>query len=537
MLHFLSLAYEAIAGSWLDMVEAGTLKADTGLKLYEDLIAIFLQVSSPFAPYQERLAQLEAKYSGAATKLLANDIRNAVTGVGSDLESLQVATDKLRMMSSSVFPMAEGAVARFELLSGGYGAASALATIDKILEDHAGELALAVNALLNGMTSDDKHLADNFDDSHVLCALEVLKIAGSFRRELRALEDKTRDRMQVLSERMTANTSREREAQDFELLDHSSSVSGSRFDLPYSMSAVDIDSIITKEICMQVTGDDANTSLSILQHLWSDDRTFNTIFPAVEEAQQRLAHSCQTFVFDVCSSVPRRHLNAMSSMPSWKEESGADNIASYGTLPQQYITLIGEHMLALVQALEPFSSDPEALSLANEAMGGVRDVALPAWRELMKAAGSLNTEVARTLMDGKDIRGRVLGGVAVEEEEDIEGEDSAAKASTEFCNAWLDVVGLAVTGRLLERIMRIPSLTLKGCEHLNADLNYLVNVFSALGVADHPHPLVSHLAELAILDGDMLAQRISGLDRSDRVDDSLAAVEERLAAIRNVGRY
>jgi hypothetical protein len=140
-------------------------------------------------------------------------------------------------------------------------------------------------------------------------------------------------------------------------------------------------------------------------------------------------------------------------------------------------------------------------------------------------------------MDGKDIRGRVLGGVAVEEEEDIEGEDSAAKASTEFCNAWLDVVGLAVTGRLLERIMRIPSLTLKGCEHLNADLNYLVNVFSALGVADHPHPLVSHLAELAILDGDMLAQRISGLDRSDRVDDSLAAVEERLAAIRNVGRY
>ena len=83
----------------------------------------------------------------------------------------------------------------------------------------------------------------------------------------------------------------------------------------------------------------------------------------------------------------------------------------------------------------------------------------------------------------------------MEEEEgvdhDVEDEDNdeESKAITNFCNAWLDVVGLAVTGRLMERLLRIPTLTAKGCEHLQADLNYLVNVFSALGVAGHPHRL------------------------------------------------
>jgi hypothetical protein len=33
-------------------------------------------------------------------------------------------------------------------------------------------------------------------------------------------------------------------------------------------------------------------------------------------------------------------------MTCWREEAGEENIASYGTLPQTYITQIGEHMLA-----------------------------------------------------------------------------------------------------------------------------------------------------------------------------------------------
>eukprot|EP00957_Ditylum_brightwellii_P022443 1693499-Ditylum_brightwellii.AAC.1 len=71
----------------------------------------------------------------------------------------------------------------------------------------------------------------------------------------------------------------------------------------------------------------------------------------------------------------------MSSLPVWGEEGeSGDAIESYGILPQQYITQVGEHVLALVQALEPFASSADALSLANEVMSGVHAVAIQPWR-------------------------------------------------------------------------------------------------------------------------------------------------------------
>jgi hypothetical protein len=41
--------------------------------------------------------------------------------------------------------------------------------------------------------------------------------------------------------------------------------------------------------------------------------------------------------------------------------------------------------------------------------------------------------------------------------------------------------------------------------------------FSALGVSGHPHPLLGHVAELAVLSGEDLAERISMRDRSNAV--------------------
>ncbi|EED88825.1 predicted protein [Thalassiosira pseudonana CCMP1335] len=156
---------------------------------------------------------------------------------------------------------------------------------------------------------------------------------------------------------------------------------------------------------------------------------------------------------------------------------------SYGILPQSFITHVGEHMLALVQALEPFASDSEALGLANE--------------------------------DG----------------------DVESKASTAFCNQWLDVVGLAVTGRILERTMRIPRLGRKGAEHLAADLNYIRNVFTALGVAGHPHPLLKYAAQLVILDEDSLRSRIASrcveTDSSETLD-VIRRAELRIAYVRSI---
>jgi len=519
------------------MVETNLIPGDGGIGLYNDMTAVFLQVASPFVGYQQKLPELETKNSATEAQAMAKDIRQAAEGVssgGSALETLQNASESLQSLAPLVFPAAEGAIARFELLNGGYAATNALSAVDKLLSGQAGELAIAIHTLSAVMTADEKQLADNFDEQHVLCALEVLKVAGSFRRDMRSFEDKSRERLAILKERMAAHAVQTNKVKEASLTTSPTTGKGS-YMLPDSMSVVDIDSFLTEVVCgdTDTVAAAGASSVAVLQRLTTDVSI--PLYPEAGEATRRLANSCHSFVFDVCSSVPRYNLTAMSSMSSWKEDAGDDNLASYGTLPQSYITQIGEHMLSLVQALEPFASDLNALALANEVMDGLRDVAVRPWRDFLDASGSSNPErVIGTFMDGKDLSALVLGYTEIEEDEDEEEEDETAKLSSAFCNAWLDVVGLAVAGRLLERVMRIPTLTPKGSEHLNADLNYLVNVFSALGVSGHPHPLLGHIAEIALLSGEDLAQQMEQRDRSDPLQKSLLLIEERVAAIRGI---
>lgn len=540
ILQFLSLAYETMVGGWMDMADYSSktsshTSSTQGPKLYKDLTDIFVLIASPFTQYQRNLPKLEAKYLGEQTQQLAKEIQQATVAVSkasASLEVLQTATDRLQDLSTTVFPLAESAVARFELLNGGYAATNALSAIDRLLAGHAGELAIAVHKLSAAMNSDDQLLADSFDEQHVLCALEVLKVAGRFCRFMRSLEAKSRERLILLSERVTAHSAKEKALR--EACDKTNAGGKSSFQLSDSMSVVEIDSLLTKAVCV---GDgDFDAAYSALQRVAVRDESVVALYPDAEESARRLVSSCHTFVYDVCSSVPRLHLSGMSSMGAWNEASGADNFASYGTLPQEYITHVGEHMLALVQALEPFASDKEALSLANEVMDGVRRVAQQPWLDFMSASGCVGSEsAARILMGGKELNGLVIGGGVIDGDEDDEEEEpdnEESKAATAFCNAWLDVVGLAVTGRLLERIMRIPLLTKKGCEHLHADLGYLVNVFSALGVSGHPHPLLGHIAELATVDVDILSDRIDALDRNDSVASLLRSIEQRFAAMR-----
>ena len=535
MLQFLSLAYEAIVGGWLDMVESGSAQASHGPKLYKDLTDIFVLVASPFAEYQKHLPKLESKYLAEQTRALSKDIQKAtmaVSGASVSLEVLQSATDQLQELSTAVFPYAESAVARFELLNGGYAAMNALVAVDRLLAGHAGELAIAIHKLSAAMTSDDQALADSFDEPHVLCALEVLKVAGSFVRCRRLLEGKSRERIVLLSERVSAHAAREKEVQ--EALEKVSSGGKNSFQLSDAMSIVEVDSLLTRKVCVGESEEEFSVAQASLQSLAMKGENLSALYPDAEESSKRLATSCHTFVYDVCSSVPRLYLSGMSSMSTWKEAAGADNFASYGTLPQEYITHVGEHLLALVQALEPFASDKEALTLANEVMDGVRRVAQQPWLDFISASGAVGSQsVAHMLMDGKELEGYMLGAPMDDEEDETEEGDDDQKEVTAFCNAWLDVVGLAVTGRLLERIMRIPFLTQKGCEHLNADLGYLHNVFSALGVSGHPHPLISHLAELMSLEDQVLVERIASLDRSQAITSLIRSVEERLLAMRS----
>lgn len=541
-LRFLSLAYELISGAFLDLVESGgAKKGDTGFELFHNIRDVFLQVSSPFTLYVQRFPDLEGKHTHVAAGMVSKDMQQTVGSISSDsgLQALQEVTSRLKDLAPFIFPLVEGSLDRFELFDGGYQAGAALGAIDKILSNHLGELVIAIQSLSAAMTADVNKLAEDFDEQHVLCAMDVLKLAGNFRRDLRNFEGGTRNRMKALAERVDDFLAQEAELKRVaQAVKRGHTAASSTFSLPDSLSVIEIDSYLCKVFCDegQSSDDEVNASLSALQHYGADGS--EGLYTAAEAAVDTLASSCHVVVFDICSAVPRKHLNDLSQMSAWREGASTDAFDSYGTLPQHYITQVGEHMLALVQAFEPFASDPTTLSIANEVMDGVKEVALQPWSNFLIAAGFMGPDaVVPMLMGGKDIADLVLNNAALGEEDAMleEGATEDEMASAAFCNAWLDVIGLAVTGRLLERIMRIPQLTPKGCDHLTSDLNYLVNVFSALGVAGHPHPLVSHLGTLATLSDDQLEAQIKSRDRSSDIQSAMRAVETRIARLRGLG--
>eukprot|EP00980_Cylindrotheca_fusiformis_P028626 scaffold22620_cov131-Cylindrotheca_fusiformis.AAC.21 len=540
-LRFLSLAYELIASSYLDVVESsgGSLKKGNDANLYTSMLQVCLQVAKPFANYMHQFDALEVRHLQMATQLVTKDIRQSVGSVSvqGGLGSLQDAIERLKDLAPFIFPMTKGSLDRFELLNGGYRAGESLSAVDKVLTDHVGELGIAIQTLSASLTMDIDQLADVFDEQYVLCAMDMLKLGGKFKRDLRGFEDSTRDRLTVLAERLEAHSRVQMEVEEA----RSGTSKKTSFSLPDSLSIVDIDSVLTEEFCGddESLDDGMNASVAMLKHLAMvpDDDQSSVLYPKTEEAVQRLANSCHLFIFDVCSAVPMKHLRDMSEMKAWREGTATDTIESYGILPQQYITNVGEHMLALVQAFEPFADDPDSLGIANEIMNGVRDVALKPWNEFVATAGVVGSDsIVYSLMNGKAIGDLVLQNAALTEEDAAfeEGISDAEKASGIFCNAWLDVIGLAVTGKLLERVMRISQLTPKGCEHLAADFNYLINVFSALGVAGHPHPFVSHIAALVILGDAELKEQVGNRNRSDSMQAAMRAVEVRIALLKGI---
>ncbi len=441
---------------------------------------------------------------------------------------------------------------RFRSLNGGYGALKALETVDTILAGHLEELSVSFTTLSSNVLNDnDNHESssmETFDEQQVQSALEVLKIAGVVRNELTSLEEQTRDQLRILSVRMKSTMEQESTLTDAVVkgVTNASAV-------PESMSVIEVEALLATAVCGMNEETGSSKSKSKPSSVTTAEQLSNAnilngevhdLFPKAIDATNKLVRSCQSFVFDVCAFLPFQNMDSMSSMAIWGQEesmwaSAAITADSYGTLPQSYITHVGEHMLALVQALEPFSADNDALNLANLVMEGVDHVADGSWREYARAIHcselpSNEEGFISVLKKGGALKEFVLGQMQHSFDEDDEGNDNDEvedTASQEFCNKWLDAVCSAVTSKLLERTMRIPKLSRKGCEHLSVDYNYIINVLSALGVSGHPHPLLSHIAELSSMDAESLQARIM---ESEEDEFGVRRAEIRIALMRSI---
>ena len=152
------------------------------------------------------------------------------------------------------------------------------------------------------VTSDDQLLADSFDEQHVLYALEVLKVAGSFTRYMRSLEGKSRERLLLLCKRIAAHSAREKQLQ--EAREMTASGGKSSFQLSDTMSVVEIHSLLTKAVCVGSDDEESSLAIAALQRLVVQEEHAVALHPEAEETAKRLVSSCHIFVYDVSSSVP-----------------------------------------------------------------------------------------------------------------------------------------------------------------------------------------------------------------------------------------
>jgi len=484
LLQFLSLVYETVTQG---------RDSDDSRAVFTEITQAFRQVLQPFVAYQTNLPQLEHE-------ALSNQVRKLHFPGASNWNEVPTSIETMRSVSLPV-----DALGRWELLMGGYNPAETLQVLDQVWSELGSKLAHAVQTTLPPL--------EGFDDAHVATALEILYVAASYKSNLDNLEDMARDRLGVLVSRMASQNSRDK------LLNGTNS-----FALPASLSAVEIDSIVTKAVCGSDAEESINSSLAVLRRLQESNAPLLIQAHATVAALKR---TCHMFVVDACSAVPRQQLSSMSHLPSWQKTQANDD-TDYGTPPQGYITAVGEHMLALVQALEPFSMDAEALEKVQPVMESVHDAASDAWQQLLTTAGVTKIPVI-DLMTGKSLK-ELLGVV----EEPIEEEEGGPDASALFCDAWLDAVANAVTGRLMECIFLIPSLSPTGCEHLKADLDYLHNVLAALALPNHPHPLLAHVVSLATLEDVALVQQIQSRNATDPMQSFLATLEKHIARLRSI---
>jgi conserved oligomeric Golgi complex subunit 7 len=527
-LRFLSLAYESMVGGWMDLHEAGTLTIPLA-PLWPAIQSLFGYIMAPFASYQKNSTLLEQDYLQLQRPALG------ITGTSSSTASSTAGTTEMSSADdwSLLIPVWTEASSklledvlppsldRLSLLHGGYYVTQTLPMLDRCVTTQLQDMTLALQPLLSQVNNSTTTTTTStvgtltLDDAQVTAALEFCKVVGIWQQDMHQWEERVRARLHDWYER--------RQVYEQTRMDS----------LPDAWTPLDINAHILHTVCFETHQQDGDellvANVATLQR-WT---TAVVLFPESMDALRRFSTACKSLVFHVCSAVPFQALRSMSSLGIWNETGSASHAEfSYGTLPQTYITQVGEHMLALVQALEPFASNRDNLTVVHRVMHQVRSIAVAPWNDFAAAAGfAASDTILASIMDAKEMYNYVAV-VPLDEDEDEE-EDEESKAVTEFCNQWLDVVGLAVTGRLLERIMRIPSLSSKGCEHLQTDLSYLVNVLSALGVSGHPHPLLAHFAEMVTLDDELLHERIMARDRHDPVAVALRSAEERLVAIRS----
>ncbi len=166
------------------------------------------------------------------------------------------------------------------------------------------------------------------------------------------------------------------------------------------------------------------------------------------------------------------------------------------------MTATGEHLLSLLQQLEPFarSSNFSDAALATE-KGGTTKLPILQWKIFGKALGFSDQDLSVELDDvisgdsftfitttSPESNSNNNNGDDSDEDDnkEEEEEDEAERDILRFCSDWLLAIGGGAVGMFLCEIANVKKFSSRGAAQLAADCAYLGNVLQALDLEPHP---------------------------------------------------
>jgi hypothetical protein len=209
--------------------------------------------------------------------------------------------------------------------------------------------------------------------------------------------------------------------------------------------------------------------------------------PSVQHLQG-LLKKCQKYLFDTMILPIDKRLSLLSSLQVWTLKSAPNpspfqlEMPQFSLSPSEYVTRIGEHLLSLPQQLDLYVDDPGL---------GVGLEGLPFLEPLLGTSlfggcvGGNNREEEEGEIRGTD--GEGLGEAQEEEEEALD-----------ITYIWMTSVSRGTMSLLYEKILDLKTLTQHGCSQLLTDLQYLVNVLSAMDI----EPTEEYKALMMVLEKD-----------------------------------
>mmetsp|Transcript_13548 Transcript_13548/g.17841 ORF Transcript_13548/g.17841 Transcript_13548/m.17841 type:complete len:871 (+) Transcript_13548:77-2689(+) len=494
-----------------------------------NFMSLAMAITSPFHDFQNRFQEYEEGYLQTELQPLKSSVGSVLDSV-KDLKSaseiigaVEIHLEALLKLVDGAFDASEDAVKHCMSISSGFQALALVKVIGSVLCSHLHKLCDDVKELKGILCSDKSEDSDtsqtdgfshslfssSFDWQYLQGALRCLTLAGHARSRLGASEAKLGKQL--------------REA--YPLLFTESAVSS-------SMTPNEIGAMVGR----LKLNEDQGKKAELRSLLTGTAESFlpGELLAAPSRDCLSLASESLLLMFDTCFKVIRSGFSQIKTLKTWSEES-EELVDIYSILPQDYMTQSGEHLLQLLQQLEPFAFsdalveaavilDGQHLRLGAGTWGALgvnlklTDSESAALRQVVEGTG-LESLLAIDIMDNsKDGQKDDPEEGGQEEEEEEEDNEAAHK----FCNDWLSILGQATTGAFLSEITTVEKLTERGSIHAAADTAYLMNIFNAL---DLPiHPMLQHLHKLLKLPLQELSQESLKKSSSDDLGPHVAEI-------------